>query len=341
METTNKIKSQLNIWVQPDDWDGEENERPIKELVVSTNSYLDSNPADSAEAVTQTIKPCMCLINSIPLLVSAMPTGTIHWAVTHLASSELDSRSRLGECKERQYRSYLLPSGVPLQDVENFWKSLNFSGPKSPEELAALAVPTQDNFQYPYAMIKMLRRLAREGRDDTERMRQAELGKRKVVLGMVDELSEEELRAWKVQTVAESSAAVIDAWKRQGEEAPEDSSLVEAAALSLTQSGPSFGMTSDEIAEAEGDRHGMLDDDKELPIGDRELGEQDELDSDEVFSDPDPDNDDDLHEGEEEEEDWSLEDRPSRLSDPDDPWSRLPEATRPADIPMWKAQKRD
>lgn len=157
-------------------------------------------------------------------------TGTIHWTITHLSGHEDDARERMRASKERQYRAYLLPSGVPLEEVENFWKSLNFSG-KSSEEMTSIAVPAQENFEHAPSMIRFLRRLAREGREHTEKMKIEEAGRRKVVLGMVEELSDAEMKELMVTT---SHDAASEGWWDSANDAPEDSSLVEAASNTLS-----------------------------------------------------------------------------------------------------------
>lgn len=128
----------------------------------------------------------MRLVNNFtPLVLCCLlnlhnPLGTVHYTITRLHGDESRSRERFFEAKERQFRAYLLPSGVPLEKIEEFWKALNFGG-KSKEEMDKLIMPSADNFEDAYEMVEELRSLARAGKRESDRQAKAEAGKEKVV----------------------------------------------------------------------------------------------------------------------------------------------------------------
>ena len=50
----------LHVWVQPVDWVGVEEEKPIVELAVTSASYLGDKPVKGYVAVPSVHKPCTC-----------------------------------------------------------------------------------------------------------------------------------------------------------------------------------------------------------------------------------------------------------------------------------------
>lgn len=58
IETGEGSAGDLTVWVQPEEWHGNEDERPIKELIVSSNTYLDNRPAKREQAILEPTKPC-------------------------------------------------------------------------------------------------------------------------------------------------------------------------------------------------------------------------------------------------------------------------------------------
>lgn len=83
--------------------------------------------------------------------------------------------------RQRQFRAWATPSGVDPEDLQEWYESLNFGGTESgsgtfnPDKFTA----KEDR------NLELLRRLAREGRQETERIRELEEGKPRHVLGQI------------------------------------------------------------------------------------------------------------------------------------------------------------
>lgn len=88
----------------------------------------------------------------------------------------------MSAAKGRQFRSWSTPAGVEYEDLPQFWQeSLNF-------DLNSKDSEYQSNyFRLPSHSIEKLRRLARAGRAETERLAAENAGKRKVVWGVPEE----------------------------------------------------------------------------------------------------------------------------------------------------------
>ncbi|KAF8073820.1 RNA processing-related protein, mitochondrial RNA degradation [Lyophyllum atratum] len=157
-----EAKDVLNVWVQPLEWDGEDEDRPIRQLEVKVSNYLDQDPVRGSTAVSSVDQP-----------------WTTHWSISKLSSSHVDIKQALQAAKDRQFRHYDIPTGWDPETVGQFWKGLSFSGqvPSEPQELEL------ENFRVAGKRIQDLRAMARSGREETERLASEEMGKPKVWLG--------------------------------------------------------------------------------------------------------------------------------------------------------------
>ncbi|GLB38468.1 putative mitochondrial protein Pet127 [Lyophyllum shimeji] len=153
----------LNVWVQPLEWAGEEEDRPIRQLEVKVSNYLGQDPVRGWTAVASVEQP-----------------WTIHWSISKLSSSQSDIKQALQGAKERQFRFYDIPTGWDPESVGQFWRDLSFSGQAPSGEPLEVNL---ENFRVPGKRIKQLRAMARSGREETRRLASEEMGKPKVWLG--------------------------------------------------------------------------------------------------------------------------------------------------------------
>ncbi|KAF8908913.1 mitochondrial protein Pet127-domain-containing protein [Gymnopilus junonius] len=153
----------LDVFVQPAEWEGEEEERPIVKLAVTLEHELNGTPVKASSAMR------------------AMPND--EWKVTYKISRvslpDFEIRNDYKQFIQRKKRSLVLPSGVPLEEAEKFWNSLNF-GNKTPEEVKLFR---PESFTLANAAIEKYRELAREGRMVSQKMEEDLAGRPKIVLG--------------------------------------------------------------------------------------------------------------------------------------------------------------
>ncbi|KAJ7644071.1 mitochondrial protein Pet127-domain-containing protein [Roridomyces roridus] len=206
-------EKELNIWVQPADWEptDDELEPPIKQLVVRAQSFLNDSPVAGPRAVSSP---------------ASMP-WTLHWTLVHLSDSQQEIRKNLARCMERKFRAYSLPTGVSFEDLPQFWSDLNFGGEQKPsteagaEEQEPAADFDPGKFRLPNPRVLKLRDLARSGREFSEMREQAEAGKKKVVLGEPSGFSENELDEYQAEEDRDQEQPQdLNASELEGEESP-------------------------------------------------------------------------------------------------------------------------
>ncbi|KAF5369477.1 hypothetical protein D9758_002532 [Tetrapyrgos nigripes] len=87
--------------------------RPIKQLVVSANSFSGNRPSKAYLAVEDMTKP-----------------WTVHWSVMHLTGGperEQIIRNDLLAAQGRQYRAYQFPEGVNSETIRAWWEGVDFA----------------------------------------------------------------------------------------------------------------------------------------------------------------------------------------------------------------------
>ncbi|KAG5648278.1 hypothetical protein DXG03_004848 [Asterophora parasitica] len=159
-------KDVMNVWVQPVEWDGAAEDRPIRQLEVKISNYLSEDPVRGSTAVSS----------------CADQPWTAHWSVARLSCSgtgEEESRRALQGAKDRQFRYYDIPTGWDPESVSEFWSGLSFNG-QPPEDAGKF---TPSNFRVAGKRTQLLRSMARSGREETVRIRNEEAGRKKVWLG--------------------------------------------------------------------------------------------------------------------------------------------------------------
>lgn len=180
----------MKVWVEPLEWDGEKEEekRPIKQLQVRTWSYLDSTLAKPWEAFRDKESNCKCgnLIQTrgfeeAELTSAVSAADSVRWSIAHLNASREVIRKQLLGARQRQFRAWVVPTGVDPDDLQEWYESLNFGGG---EESTGVFNPNKFTVKAGPGLAR-LRELAREGRRETERLRELEEGKPRHVLSYI------------------------------------------------------------------------------------------------------------------------------------------------------------
>ncbi|KAG5651235.1 hypothetical protein H0H81_009354 [Sphagnurus paluster] len=153
-------KDVMNVWVQPVEWDGDLEARPIRQLEVKASNFLGQDPVRGSTAVSAVDQP-----------------WTTHWSVARLSSTGAEIHRALQGAKDRQFRFYDIPTGFDTESMGQFWDNLSFNGQSPAGEY------NPSNFREAGARVMHLRQMARSGREETVRIAAEEAGKTKVWLG--------------------------------------------------------------------------------------------------------------------------------------------------------------
>ncbi|EPQ54620.1 Pet127-domain-containing protein [Gloeophyllum trabeum ATCC 11539] len=159
-------KGVLNIWVQPAGWNEEQDgPAPIVQLDVTAR-----NPSLVRESKIK--------IRNAALILS---TGSIRYSISHMALPDETVRRNRDAARERMFRAHSLPSGLDMGEMEDRWNNMFFGGEQASGQDKAPFNPSF--FTEPDRFVQMLRKVARAGKEDLERMELAAHGKPKVVFG--------------------------------------------------------------------------------------------------------------------------------------------------------------
>ncbi|KAL4075130.1 mitochondrial protein Pet127-domain-containing protein [Scleroderma yunnanense] len=177
----------LDIFVEPADWnEAPEKPSPITQFEVQVENFLDSLPVRGSTAVASH-KPWL-----------------LQWSISQSAMDESDIRQNLAYSQSRQLRALNFPTGVKtLAEMEAYWERINFGTPKvtkeptsngrdgDGEQAVSSSLSHSLAFRSAPPEIEHLRKLAREGRDETLRIEaeEASSGRGKIVWGLADVLS--------------------------------------------------------------------------------------------------------------------------------------------------------
>ncbi|KAL0064689.1 hypothetical protein AAF712_008387 [Marasmius tenuissimus] len=184
---TEENSNKLHVWVEP--VEPSEAGPTIKELVVTTQSFLDDRGVIGREAIHNcTDQP-----------------WNVYWKIRHMNDSEEEMHVRLKAAKERQFRAYSLPSGVSHSTIKEWWEKLNFGKKKEKglgnESNIEKQIPEffHTYFQEPDRKIELLRSIAKQGRLETQKLEQEERGKPKIVYGLGEVHLDEETEVQKIK----------------------------------------------------------------------------------------------------------------------------------------------
>ncbi|KAJ3515386.1 hypothetical protein NLJ89_g1789 [Agrocybe chaxingu] len=153
----------LDVFVQPMEWDGPEETRPISKLCVKLDHRLDNE-----------------LVKASVAMRAVTEAWTVDYEIMRPHLSEEEVRIDLSGLNQRKMRSLVLPSSVPLEDAEQYWTNLSFNKVMSKED-AKIFRP--ESFSLATAAIERYRELAREGRLISQRLESELAGRPKIVLG--------------------------------------------------------------------------------------------------------------------------------------------------------------
>jgi hypothetical protein len=108
------------------------------------------------------------------------------YSITLLGNPASASRARLTETRARQERAWALPSGMSLEDMADRFAEIDHGGSRARALAAGVEPPSQVHFMEslfsrPTKAVKMLRTLAREGRQREEARQEAEKDLPKVI----------------------------------------------------------------------------------------------------------------------------------------------------------------
>jgi len=170
----------LDVFVQPAEWTGDEDERPIVKLAVTLDHELNGVPVRASSAMrAMPSDECKFVSHAMRYPWIDNCPGKVIYKISRVSLSDFEIRTDYKHFMQRKKRSLVLPSGVSLEDAEKFWASLNF-GNKTPEEVKLFR---PESFTLANAAIERYRELAREGRALTEKMETEVAGQPKIVLG--------------------------------------------------------------------------------------------------------------------------------------------------------------
>jgi len=155
----------LTVFVQPDEWTGDEEQWPIKKINVSVEHFLDSGPTRGTTAM-RSIDDDWTMVYNIG--ISSQPDAEI--------------RSDYTQTMGRKKRTLVLPSSVPSHEAEKFWESLVFHQ-RANELKDEPRVFRPEGFTTVTASVEKYRELARAGRLFSEELARKEAGRPKIVLG--------------------------------------------------------------------------------------------------------------------------------------------------------------
>ncbi|KAF8809570.1 Pet127-domain-containing protein [Phlegmacium glaucopus] len=164
----------LTVFVQPDDWTGDEQQWPIKKLNVTVEHFLDSVPTRGTTAMRSTNNDWTMTYN---IGISSRPDSEI--------------RSDYKHTMNRKKRTLILPSSVPFAEAEKYWENLVFHQ-RAGEFDDVPRTFRPEGFTTVSTSVEKYRELARAGRLLTERLAREEAGRPKIVLGEGVYVPEEE-----------------------------------------------------------------------------------------------------------------------------------------------------
>ena len=131
-----------------------------------------------------------------------MLVGNLRWSVTHSSLSQEEKEYKLHKARERQWRAYSLPPGVSVEEMEEIWDQIDFSGkqrllggtPVASSRDGGSAMPSSSGmekestfdpsfFLPPSKHVQDLRELSMKGKAEMELMLEKAKGRPKLIWG--------------------------------------------------------------------------------------------------------------------------------------------------------------
>jgi hypothetical protein len=151
------------VWCEPHEWIGEPEDKPIIELHIDMDNYLDGAKVHAwrvARHLPQ--KDCqsslrLLIICSLTLILIA---GSVRYTITRSLHSYQVIRSSYMSTLERARAAYNLPTGVSISQMAEMWEAMNFGGVDP-----SVAPFDPKMFQKAPQNVRALRKLSRLGRE--------------------------------------------------------------------------------------------------------------------------------------------------------------------------------
>ncbi|KAJ2935143.1 hypothetical protein H1R20_g1925, partial [Candolleomyces eurysporus] len=152
---TKEDTAAMYVWVEPLEWDGEPEQKPIEQLRVEVKSYIGEDPVPGFRAVTNAANP------DTP--------WSMQYKIQRLDVKPDVARKKLTAVQEKILKTYLIPSGIEPENLEEYWQTLGHgTKPESVEGAAAAFDPSL--FTAPPQFIQKLRELSRKGKEEKIQM---------------------------------------------------------------------------------------------------------------------------------------------------------------------------
>ena len=117
----------MEVYVRPMKWEGTEEERPIQQLLVTLEHKVNGIPARVAQALRTTNEKCTSVFHVYLFFLFERSTGTVEYQIMRSALGPEDLKADLRMVEKRKNRQHVLPSDMPLESAEEYWKSLNYN----------------------------------------------------------------------------------------------------------------------------------------------------------------------------------------------------------------------
>ncbi|KAF5338905.1 hypothetical protein D9611_008756 [Ephemerocybe angulata] len=157
----------MYVWVSPEEWNGNEGERPVEQLRVEVKSYIGEDPVPGHRAVSD------CLNPDAP--------WTMEYKIQRLDVAPAKARRDLEKVKGEMFLAKIVPSGIDEDAFEEYWQTLAHG---NATERHSMTEFNPDHFQFAVpGFIEKLRVVSRKGRRDLDEMEERYKDEPKVVLG--------------------------------------------------------------------------------------------------------------------------------------------------------------
>ncbi|KIM43393.1 hypothetical protein M413DRAFT_444219 [Hebeloma cylindrosporum] len=157
----------MEVYVRPMKWEGTEEERPIQQLLLTLEHKVDGMPVRVAQALRTTNEK-----------------WTVEFQITRSTLGSEDLQAGLRMLEKRKNRPYVLPSDVPLEEAEEYWRSLNYNtASRLVPDMEDAKAFRPDQFILANDSVERFREVSREGRKFSQEMEKVHAGMPKILLG--------------------------------------------------------------------------------------------------------------------------------------------------------------
>lgn len=155
-------ESEVVVWAEPCNWEGEPEDKPIVELHATFTNFLAERHIRGDKVLER---------------VHRHP-WTVHYQISQSADPIAAIRARQQTALEKQRYVFDLPTGVSVEQMAQIWEEMDFSGGDIEQ---ARSTFSPDRFREPTPNILALRKVAQRGRKRTESEAERLAGAHKVV----------------------------------------------------------------------------------------------------------------------------------------------------------------